>query len=87
MTEVPEQTGLVEDAIFKLTGRFALTVTVCVADFGPLQPTAITVMMLEPFQLVVKLTVPVAASMVFPPIKDAASRLYVIPLLLVAVAL
>ena len=48
MTEVPVQTGFADGAIVKLTGRFGLTVTVCDAVFGPLQPVTFTVTVLVP---------------------------------------
>src|SRR6185503_19282330 len=63
-----------------------LIVTVCVADFGPLQPVAVAVIVDVPIHNAANVTVPVAALIVLPPNKLAPSRLYVSPVLLVAVA-
>jgi hypothetical protein len=61
-------------------------VTVCIADVGPLQPVAVAVMIDVPLQVPTYVTAPVEASMLLPPVMEAASRLYVIAVALVAVA-
>ena len=53
---------------------------------GPLQPAALAVMMLDPLHAVLYVTAPVPATMLLLPDIEAASRLYVIPVVLVAVA-
>jgi hypothetical protein len=65
----------------------AVVVTVCVLVLGPLQPSALAVTIDTPDHEGSKVTSPVAALIVLPPARLAASRLYVIPVVLVAVAL
>jgi hypothetical protein len=64
----------------------ALTVTVCVDDLGPLHPDAVAVITDVPDQAASHVTSPVEELMVLPPDRLAASRLYTIPVLVVAVA-
>jgi hypothetical protein len=61
-------------------------VTVCVAVAGPLQPAAIAVIIVAPVQPATYVTWPVAALIELPPVIAAAFRVYVIPVVLVAVA-
>ena len=61
-------------------------VTECVALLGPLQPVAVAVITELPTHKALKVTSPVAASILFPPSKLKASRLYVMPVELDAVA-
>ena len=61
-------------------------VTVCIAVDGPLHPVAVAVITLVPLHVPTYVTTPVAATIVLPPVTEAASRVYVIPVLLVAVA-
>ena len=61
-----------------------LIVTVCTADLGPPQPVAVAVIIVVPFHPATYVTAPVAATILLPPVKDAASRLYVIPFVFVA---
>jgi phage tail protein X len=64
----------------------ALIVTVCIADDGPLHPAAVAVMMEVPDQPATNVTAPVEELTLFPPVILAASKLYVIPVVLVALA-
>jgi hypothetical protein len=61
-----------------------ITVTVCVAIAGPLQPAALAVIVEVPFHAASHVTKPVFASMVLAPDGD---KVYVIPVVVVAVAL
>jgi hypothetical protein len=63
-----------------------VTVTVCCAVTGPLQPAAEAVMTVVPDHETAQFMVPDDAFMLFPPESDAASRLYVIPDVFVAFA-
>ena len=63
-----------------------LTVTVCVADRGPLHPVAVAVITELPTHKAVNVTSPVAGSILFPDSVLNASRLYVIPVAPDAVA-
>jgi hypothetical protein len=72
-----ENTGVPADAV---------VVTVCVAEVGPLQPVAVAVTIEAPDHPAAKLTSPVEALILFPPAILAASRSYVIPVALVAIA-
>ena len=66
------------------TPTTGLIVTVCTADLGPSQPIAVAVIIEVPFHPATYVTAPVPATILFPPVKDAASRLYVIPVEFVA---
>ena len=63
----------------------ALTVTTCVVMAGPLHPAALAVIVVLPLQVGEYVTAPVAATIVFPPPRLVASRLYVIPVEFAAV--
>ena len=54
-------------------------VTVCVAVLGPLHPAALAVMVDVPLQPAAKVTSPVDTLIKFPPVMLAASKVYVIP--------
>jgi hypothetical protein len=53
-------------------------VTTCVVVAGPLQPAALAVMVVVPLHPDAQVTAPVAPSIVLPPAKLKASRLYTI---------
>jgi hypothetical protein len=53
----------------------AVTVTVCVAVLGPLQPAALAVITVVPLQVDAYVTSPVDALIELPPVILAASRL------------
>jgi hypothetical protein len=61
-------------------------VTVCVETAGPLQPVAVAVIIDVPNHAAVYTTAPEVALIVFPAAKLASSKVYVIPVLVVAVA-
>jgi hypothetical protein len=61
-------------------------VTVCVPVAGPLHPAALAVMMEVPLQPAAYVTAPVDELIVLPPARLGALRLYVIPVVFVAVA-
>ena len=63
-----------------------LVATTWVDVVGVPQPVAVAVMVVVPDHPAAKVTIPVAALMVFPPFRLAASRVYVNPVLFVAVA-
>ena len=63
-----------------------VTVIVCVAVLGPPQPAALAVTVVVPDQPATYVTSPVDELIVLPPAKLAASKLYVIPVALVALA-
>jgi hypothetical protein len=63
-----------------------VTVTVWIAVAGPLHPAALAVITEVPLQRAAKVTTPVPATIVLPPVRLAASSEYVIPVELVAVA-
>lgn len=72
-----EKTGVATEVVM---------VTVCEDVFGPLQPAAVAVMVVAPVHAAVKATVPLAELMELPAVILAASKVYVIPVLLAAVA-
>ena len=61
-------------------------VTVCIAVLGPLQPVAMVVIALVPLHVAAYVTIPVLETILLPPDIEGPSKLYVIPVLLVAVA-
>ena len=64
----------------------ALVVTVCDDVVGPLHPVAVAVITDVPLQLPEYVTAPVAVLIVLPAAKLVASSEYIIPVLVVAVA-
>ena len=60
------------------------TVTVCVAVLEPLQPVAVAVITVVPIHAASYVTAPVEPSIVLLPARLAASKLYIMPVLLLA---
>src|SRR5258706_5773797 len=69
-----------------LTTTLELMVTICVEAFGPLQPVAVAVITVAPIHGAVYVTSPVTALIVLPAAKLVASRVYVMPVALIAEA-